>query len=138
MSRLDAEPCPVTYGHLAHDWRSPTRWARCPGIKIAAEARYQPQRTRLHVVAELRSIVGALRLKVTRWNASGVDYDGTRLVPRAVEDFPENSSDAWAALARSASDAARDLERLSSYASQRRREVAERERTIAARLKVHQ
>lgn len=132
MSRLPLAPCPVTYGHLAHDWRSAVgvgpSWSRCPGIKIPAEARYQPQTTRHHALAELRSTIGALRLKVTRWNATGVEYDGMRLIPRAVEDFPENSPDAWSALARTCLDSAKDLQALATYATRRYEETMKRSR----------
>ena len=75
----NAAPCPATYPHLAHDWRAPSAWSRCKGIKIDPDTRAQPTTTRRHVLAELRSIKDQLALKITRWAVTGVDYDGDRV-----------------------------------------------------------
>lgn len=135
MSKLTTEQCPVTYQHLGHDWRSPTTWARCPGIRIDPNTRAQPVHTRRHVLAELRSVLGLLRLRVSRWDVTGIELDGMRHVPRRVDEFPENSPEAWAQLARTCRDTAADLHTLATYAEQRAAEVHRFNKREAAKLK---
>lgn len=128
----ESAACPVEYGHLAHDWRGPSTWNRCPGIKIDPATRARPTVTRRHVLAELRSIKGLIALKITRWFVTGIDYDGNRWVPRRVDEFPENSYAAWDALARTCSDVIMDLSTLRDYAVKQGREVAAYEKAQLA------
>lgn len=127
--------CTAEYPHLAHDWRSPTAWSRCPGITIPPATRARPPSARHHVVAELRSIKDQIARRITRWAASSVDLDGDRWVPRRVEDFPENSAEAWAALARMCKDTIADLHTVQTYATTQARAVDafERQRERDAR-----
>jgi hypothetical protein len=127
--------CPTEYPHLAHDWRSPDGWGRCPGIKIEAASRALPVTTRRHVVRELRAIKDALQLRINRWAVTGVEHDGLTPggVPRRVDEFPENSPDAWRTLTRTARDSAADLMRLGQYAEDRARQVDAFNRRQAAR-----
>ena len=135
MSRLDRAACDVAYPHLAHDWRAPAGWSRCPGIRIDPMTRANAVTTRRHVVAELRSIKGMIGLKISRWAISGVEYDGNRLVPRRVDEFPENSVDAWQALARTCRDSIADLQALQTYALAKARAVELHERRAAEFLR---
>lgn len=128
MSRLPVEACTVAYPHLAHDWRGTKSWARCRGIKIDSDTRAQPVATRRHVVAELRAVKHRLADKITRWAVSGVEYDGGRLVPRRVDDFPENGVDSWVQLTLTCRAAINELTDLMNYAAARGREVERHER----------
>lgn len=135
MSTLRTEPCDVTYQHLAHDWRAPASWARCPGIRIDLATRARPVHTRRHVLAELRSIVGFLHTRINRWNVTGVEWDGAHPVPRRVDEFPENTPDAWGVLARTCTDLMADLAQLRTFAEQQQREVYAFNRRESAKLR---
>lgn len=119
MSRLSVLPCDLEYPHLGHDWRGPESWVRCVGIRIPEASRAQRPSVRRHVVAELRSVIDMLRLKVSRWNVTGVEWDGDRMVPRRVDDFPENRPEAWTSLARLCRDLQADLGVMAEYADKR-------------------
>src|SRR5574342_384217 len=126
-----AAQCPVTYGHLPHDWRDSAARAneslyhRCAGIKIDPATRARPVAARHVVIGELRMIKDQLARRLGRWAVAGVDYDGDRLVPRRVGDFPENDAVAWGTLARMCQDAMTHLDELRMYAEAQRANVDE-------------
>lgn len=129
----DLAPCPAEYPHLAHDHRvEGVGYRRCKGITITDDMRARPTRERVHVLAELRWIKEILARKIGRWNVTGVDLDGGRWVPRRVEDFPENSTDAWFALSLSCGEAIAMLTMLRDYAHAQHKLVERHERAKAA------
>lgn len=118
------ELCPAAYPHLGHHWRNAARqWARCPGRRIDSDTRARLVTTRHIVLRELRQTKERLARRIAQWDCTGTMIEGDEWVPRRVDEFPENSIDAWTRLIDTVTHAAEELRALRLYAERQRRAV---------------